>query len=128
MGVFGEGSIQGRGVCASGSPFRCRPRGSRSSSSARSTCGDEETTWVCTDEMPARRERMPQQIGIMGGSAEGAALCYRTVCIDGAVLLGGHAHPEVSMHTQSLQAYVECIERNDWPGVGQLMLDSARRL
>jgi aspartate racemase len=64
----------------------------------------------------------------VGGSAEGAALCYRTICIEGARLLGGHAHPEVSMHTHSLQAYVECIERDDWRGVGQLMLESARRL
>lgn len=32
------------------------------------------------------------------------------------------------MHTQSLQAYVECIERGDWRGVGRLMLGSARRL
>src|SRR5262245_52460975 len=71
---------------------------------------------------------MAQHIGIVGGSAEGAALCYRTICIEGAGLLGGHAHPEVSMHTQSLQAYVECIARDDWRGVGKLLLESARRL
>ena len=32
------------------------------------------------------------------------------------------------MHTRSLSAYVECIERNDWEGVADLMLDSAGKL
>jgi aspartate racemase len=32
------------------------------------------------------------------------------------------------MHTHSLAAYVECIERNDWEGVADLMLDSAAKL
>ena len=42
--------------------------------------------------------------------------------------MGPHAHPEITMHTHSLAAYVECIERNDWEGVAELMLDSARKL
>src|SRR2546423_6773871 len=71
---------------------------------------------------------MPRHIGIVGCSAEGAALCYRTICIEGAQRLGPHAHPEVSMHTHSLAHYVRCIERDDWPGVAALMLDSARKL
>ena len=50
---------------------------------------------------------MPQHIGIVACSAEGAALCYRTICAEGAALLGAHAHPEVSMHTPSLADYME---------------------
>jgi aspartate racemase len=71
---------------------------------------------------------MPQHIGIVGCSAEGAALCYRTLCVEGAELLGAHAHPEVSMHTPSLAQYVECFDRDDWQGVGDLMLASAEKL
>ncbi|TBR75484.1 MAG: amino acid racemase [Burkholderiaceae bacterium] len=71
---------------------------------------------------------MPQHIGIVGCSAEGAALCYRTICAEGAALLGPHAHPEVSLHTHSLADYVKCLDRGDWPGVGELMLSSARKL
>ena len=71
---------------------------------------------------------MPQHIGIVACSAEGAALCYRTICVEGAQILGGHAHPEVSMHTHSLAEYVNCIERSDWPGVCELMLSSANKL
>jgi aspartate racemase len=71
---------------------------------------------------------MPLHIGIVGCSAEGAALCYRTVCAEGPALLGPHAHPEVSMHTPSLAGYVSRLERGDLQGVGELMLASARKL
>lgn len=71
---------------------------------------------------------MPQHIGIVGCSAEGAALCYRTICVEGARLLGAHAHPEVSMHTHSLADYVDCLDRGDLAGVAELMLSSARKL
>ena len=71
---------------------------------------------------------LPLHIGIVGCSAEGAALCYRTICAKGAQLLGAHAHPEITMHTHSLAAYVECLAANDWDCVAELMLDSARKL
>lgn len=65
---------------------------------------------------------MTEHIGIVGCSAEGASLCYRTICIEGG------DHPEVSMHTHSLAKYMRCIDRNDWDAVGDLMLDSAEKL
>ena len=71
---------------------------------------------------------MTQHIGIVACSAEGAALCYRTVCVEGAELMGAHDHPEVSMHTHSLAEYMKCIYRGDWQGVGELMLSSANKL
>jgi aspartate racemase len=70
----------------------------------------------------------PQHIGIVACSAEGAALCYRTICIEGAAVMGPHDHPEVSMHTHSLGEYMKCIHRGDWQGVGDLMLSSAEKL
>ena len=71
---------------------------------------------------------MVQHIGIAACSAEGAALCYRTVCSEGAQSLGRHDHPEVSMHTHSLARYMKCVDRGDWVGVGDLMLSSAHKL
>lgn len=71
---------------------------------------------------------MAQHIGIVGCSAEGAALCYRTICIEGAQLMGPHAHPEVSMHTHSLADYIACLDRGDMQGVAELMLASAFKL
>lgn len=71
---------------------------------------------------------MPQHIGMVGCSAEGAALCYRTLCAEGAQLLGPRVHPEISIHTPSLSEYVDCLERGDVKGVGELMLASAYKL
>lgn len=71
---------------------------------------------------------MPLHIGIVACSAEGAALCYRTICAEGAELLGPYAHPEVSLHGHNFADYVKCINDNDWVGVAELMLSSAEKL
>jgi aspartate racemase len=71
---------------------------------------------------------MPQHIGIVACSAEGAALCYRTICLEGAELLGRHNHPEVSLHSHPLAEYMKYIEPGDWAGVAELMMSSAEKL
>lgn len=71
---------------------------------------------------------MSHHIGIVGCSAEGAALCYRTLCAEGERYLGPYAHPEVSLHTHALADYMDCIGRGDWQGVGDIMLSSANKL
>jgi aspartate racemase len=71
---------------------------------------------------------MAKHIGIVACSAEGAALCYRTICTEGAALMGPHAHPEVTMQTFSLSDYMDLIYRGDWKGVGDMMLASAEKL
>jgi len=71
---------------------------------------------------------VPLHIGIVACSAEGAALCYRTICVEGASLLGPYGHPEVSMHGHNFADYVKCIDAGDWAGVAELMLSSAEKL
>lgn len=71
---------------------------------------------------------MSLHIGIVGCSAEGAALCYRTICAEAPAAMGRHAHPEISMHTYPLSDYMQCIDREDWDGVADLMLASAAKL
>lgn len=71
---------------------------------------------------------MAKHIGIVACSAEGAALCYRTICIEGANLMGRYAHPEVTMHTFPLSEYMRYIKAGDWEGVAGLMLSSAAKL
>jgi aspartate racemase len=66
-----------------------------------------------------------QHIGIVAVSAEGAALCYRTICAEGAALLGPHDHPEVSVHTYPLARYMRLIERDRWDEAAELLLASA---
>ena len=69
-----------------------------------------------------------KHIGIVACSAEGAALCYRTIVHEGAALLGQHGHPEVTLSSLPLSAYMARIEGGDWRGVAELMLDSAAKL
>lgn len=84
-----------------------------------------------------QRAATPLHIGIVGCSAEGAALCYRTICLEGHAALQkyqpntvhpDHAHPEVSMHTPSLSRYTAHLDAGNIPGVASLMLESAHRL
>ena len=69
-----------------------------------------------------------RHIGIVAVSAEGAALCYRTICSEGAALLGPHDHPQVTMHTYPLAAYMQHIDAGRWDEAGQLLLSSANIL
>jgi aspartate racemase len=70
----------------------------------------------------------PRCIGIVACSAEGASLCYRTICAEGATLFGPHAHPDVALHSLSFADYVAYLDGGDWPSVAELMLVSAERL
>jgi hypothetical protein len=63
-------------------------------------------------------------IGIVGVSAEGAALCYRTICVEGSHLFGPGAHPEVSMHTLSFAGYRRLSEREDWAATAEVLLSA----
>lgn len=72
---------------------------------------------------------MTKHIGIVGCSAEGAALCYRTICLEAEPLMGRHMHPEVTMHTIALAEYMKPIDAGaGWKPVAELMLRSAEAL
>ncbi len=71
---------------------------------------------------------MAQHIGIVACSAEGAALCYRTICAEARDAMGEHAHPEITMHTHPLADYMPGITSGDWAAVAELMLSSARKI
>lgn len=70
--------------------------------------------------------RAPKHIGIIACSAEGASLCYRTICTEAPAMMGRpYAHPEITMHTPSLARYVAALEAGEWGKVGALMSHSA---
>lgn len=72
---------------------------------------------------------MTRHIGIVGCTAEGAALCYRTICLEAEPLMGKHAHPEVTMHTIALADYMQHLsDHQDWKGVAEIMLRSVQAL
>jgi aspartate racemase len=69
-----------------------------------------------------------KHIGIVGCSSEGAALCYRTICLEAEALMGKHAHPEITLHTIPLADYMKHVSDGDWKAVGALILRSALAL
>ncbi|MFN0036726.1 MAG: aspartate/glutamate racemase family protein [Saprospiraceae bacterium] len=71
---------------------------------------------------------MIKHIGIIACSYEGAALCYKTICNEGSIVLGEHNHPEISLHTFPLSEYMAFINRDEWEGVANLMRTSAQKL
>jgi len=71
---------------------------------------------------------MAQHIGIVALQRGGAALCYRTICLEGSERMGPHNHPEVSLHNHPLAEYMKFITRDDWAGVAELMMSSAEKL
>jgi len=71
---------------------------------------------------------MTKHIGIVACSSEGAALCYRTICLEGPMIMGRQSHPEITMHTYPLREYMQHIEVDGWDGVAELMLSSAEKL
>ncbi|MFZ1291185.1 MAG: amino acid racemase [Melioribacteraceae bacterium] len=71
---------------------------------------------------------MSKHIGIVACSYEGAALCYRTICNEGSEFLGEHSHPEIGLHTHPLSEYMNFIYKDNWNGVADLMISSAKKL
>ncbi|MHC4441506.1 MAG: aspartate/glutamate racemase family protein [Planctomycetota bacterium] len=71
---------------------------------------------------------MAAHVGIVACSAEGAALCYRTICLEASRQMGEHNHPEITMHTHPLSEYMIHIRSGNWPAVAELMLSSAHNV
>jgi len=71
---------------------------------------------------------MTQHIGIVAGSAEGAALCYRTICLEAPAILGEHNHPEITMNSMPLAEYMQHIYEGDWKAVGESLAASASKV
>lgn len=71
---------------------------------------------------------MTKHIGIVGVSYEGAALCYRTICNEGRNYLENYEHPEVTMHTFSLNTYKKPSDAERWSDINEIILASVNIL
>ncbi len=69
---------------------------------------------------------MVKHIGIVACSAEGAALCYKTICIEAQKRMGEYSHPEITMHTPPFSEYMRHIFAGEWEQVAELMITSAQ--
>ena len=71
---------------------------------------------------------MTQHIGIVAGSAEGAALCYRTICLEAPAIMGEHNHPEITMNSMPMAQHMPPIRANDWESVARLLAASSHKV
>jgi aspartate racemase len=58
-----------------------------------------------------------KHIGILAHSFEGAALCYRTMCLEGVDWLGPHQHPEITLTGHGMAEVLDDWERGDLPAL-----------
>jgi aspartate racemase len=71
---------------------------------------------------------MTRHIGIVAGSAEGAALCYRTICLEASAFMGEHNHPEVTLNSVPLAEHMRHIRAGNWETLAEILADSARKV
>ena len=71
---------------------------------------------------------MTQHIGIVAGSAEGAALCYRTICLEAPALMGEHNHPQITINSVAMAEYMPHIRAGNWEVLAEGLLASARKV
>ena len=71
---------------------------------------------------------MTKHIGIVAGSSEGAALCYRTICLEAPAIMGEHNHPEITMNSLPMAEHMRHIVADNWAAVAELMLASAHKV
>ena len=67
-----------------------------------------------------------KHIGIVACSAEGAALCYRTIAEVGEQYVGDHNHPKVTLHSIPMADWMPAFNAGDYRAVGEFMLESAK--
>jgi len=69
-----------------------------------------------------------QHIGIVAGSAEGAALCYRTICMEAPAIMGEHNHPQITMNSLALAEHMRHVRAGDWKALAEDLLASAHKV
>ncbi len=69
-----------------------------------------------------------KHIGIVACSAEGAALCYVTICREAVARVGKHDHPRITMDSIAMAKWMPSFEAGDYRGVARFMVESARLL
>jgi aspartate racemase len=69
-----------------------------------------------------------RHIGIVACSAEGAALCYQTICREGSIVLGKSEHPRITLDSIPLARWMPAFDAGDGAGLARIMLESVATL
>jgi aspartate racemase len=71
---------------------------------------------------------MVKHLGILATTSEGAALCFRVFCQQGASALGPHEHPDVTLDCIALARSLPAWQRGDLTSVRATLSVSVHRL
>ena len=66
-----------------------------------------------------------KHIGIVACSAEGAALCYQTICREALASVGKNDHPRITLDSIAMARWIPAFDAGDYAGVAGIMLESA---
>ncbi len=69
-----------------------------------------------------------KHIGILAHSFEGAALCYRTICLESVTRLGSHQHPEVTLTGVGMADLLPAWDNNDLSALRAAFFVDAEKL
>ena len=69
-----------------------------------------------------------KHIGIVACSAEGASLCYQTICREALTLVGKNDHPRITLDSIAMARWLPAFDAGDYAGVARFMLESAQLL
>ncbi len=69
-----------------------------------------------------------KHIGIVACSAEGAALCYESICREALTLVGKNDHPRITLDSIPMARWLPAFDAKDYAAVARIMLESARLL
>ncbi|MCL6740662.1 amino acid racemase [Sphingomonas sp. RB56-2] len=69
-----------------------------------------------------------KHIGILAHSFEGAALCFRTACLEGVKRLGPHMHPEITMTCNAMALVLDAWDRGDNKTLRGFFMEDAKKL
>jgi aspartate racemase len=69
-----------------------------------------------------------KHIGIVACSAEGAALCYQSICREALAVVGKNDHPRITLDSIAMAGWLPAFDAGDYAGVARIMLESARLL
>jgi aspartate racemase len=69
-----------------------------------------------------------KHIGIVACSAEGASLCYRSICQQALEYLGEHDHPRITLDSIPMARTMPCFRKRDMAGVANILRQSLQTL
>ncbi|MBP9817898.1 amino acid racemase [Candidatus Shapirobacteria bacterium] len=67
-------------------------------------------------------------IGIVGITAEGGSLCYKTIVSEAAKILGDYKHPEIVLVNPEFLGILEAQRANNWDKVAEICVTAIKKL